>query len=164
VDHNAEHEAVAKLLDVVSNLVEMLAQAAQRRDVDLTSLKSQCLDLILEAIAAAATKLSSDISVPAPLRERSSAVVDRLAAFQRSFVDVRLHLIDLAEGWQCSACGRDVAGGAAVVSKSPLVAVLVCKACGVKSPLTPRGEQRLQELFGTLASAAWDPALNRFIV
>ena len=150
-------DVLSRLLETVSGFVEMLDQAGQRSDVNVQSLKAQCLDLMLEAIKAGATQLTG------PHKERARAVADKITAYQRSSVDVRLHLIDLSQGWRCGNCGRDVAAGAAVVSKSPLAAELVCKMCGKRTPLTPRGDGRLQELFGALASPTWNPALNGFV-
>jgi len=162
VDRSTAEDALARLFDLAGELIEMLEQAVRRGDVELASLKSQCFDLMFEAIAAGATRLSTDGS--SPLQERSRAIVERLTGYQQAFADVRLHLIDLAEDWRCSVCGRDVAGGITVVNKAPLTAAVVCRACGAKSPLTERGQQRLQELFGPLVSAVWDPAVNGFIV
>lgn len=156
-------DAWVRLLDVVSGLVAMLEQARYRTDVDLASLKTQCFDLVLEAIVTNTSLLTSDTTLSALVQERARTLLDQVATYQRNFVDVRLHLIELAEDWRCAACGRDVPRGAVVVSKSPLVAVLVCKACGAKSPPGSRGEQRLQELFGSLASTTWVPGLNGFL-
>jgi hypothetical protein len=155
-------QVLSRLLETVNGLVEMLEQAGQRSDVNIPSLKAQCLDLMFEAIKAGATRLASDDSL-APLQEGARRLVDRIAAYQRSSIDVRLHLIDLSQGWRCSSCGSDVAAAAALVSKAPLVGELVCKACRARTPLTARGEQRLQELFGTLASGPWNPMLSGFI-
>jgi hypothetical protein len=117
---------------------------------------------MFDAIKAGATRLAGDGSL-ASLQERARLLADRIATYQRSSVDVRLHLIDLSQGWRCAACGSDVAAAAALVSKASLAAELVCKACRARTPLTPRGAQRLQELFGALASGAWNPALSGFV-
>lgn len=160
-----ESEALAKLLDAVRHFAEMVGQTARERsDVNLLALKAQCFDLLVEASTTSAQRLSSDTSIADPLRERVAAVLASLTAYRSAFVDVNLHLIALTEDWQCSACGRDVAKGLTVVSKAPLEAVVVCRACGAKTPLPPRAEQRLQQLFGPLASEAWNPSLNGFIV
>lgn len=158
MERSVDH-VVIRLFETVNGLVEMLEQSGQRSDVNIPSLKAQCLDLMLDAIKAGATQLAGDEG----LHERARKLADRIAAYQRSFVDVRLHLIDLAKDWRCAKCGSDVVSGAAIVSKSPLVAELICRACGTRTALTPRGASRVDELFGALVSPAWNPALNGFV-
>jgi hypothetical protein len=157
-------DAWTSLLETVNNLLELVEQGARRDGVQLASLKLQCFDLLLKGIATAVTRLEGDVSLPPSVRERSRAVADRLVAHQRSFADVRLHLIDLAQDWHCAACGSDVVAAAAIVTRSPLDVALVCKACGARSSLTARGQRRLGELFGSLVSDTWNPALNGFVV
>jgi hypothetical protein len=157
VDRSDTDDALARLFEVAHGLIEVIEQAVARGDgVDLASLKSQCFDLMFEAIVAAAQRRAAD---PA-----SAALVARFAAFQRSFADVRLHLIELTEDWHCAVCGRDVARGIEVVSKSPFTATVVCRNCGAKTSLNDRGNQRLHELFDPVVSAGWNPALNGFLV
>jgi hypothetical protein len=156
-------EALIRLFDVAGGLADMLDRSRAQADLDRTAFKAQCFDLVTEAIVAAATTLAADAGTAPEVRERARAVAARLAAHQRTSVDVRLHLIELTEDWKCPVCGRDVAKAAAITSKSPLEAVVVCRNCGARSPFTPRGQARLQELFGELANASWNPALNGFV-
>jgi predicted RNA-binding Zn-ribbon protein involved in translation (DUF1610 family) len=145
-------EALIRLFDVAGGLADMLDRSRAQADLDRTAFKAQCFDLVTEAIVAAATTLAADAGTAPEVRERARAVAARLAAHQRTSVD-----------WKCPVCGRDVAKAAAITSKSPLEAVVVCRNCGARSPFTPRGQARLQELFGELANASWNPALNGFV-
>ena len=156
-------DALIRLFEVASGLADTLDRARAQGDVDRTSLKAQCFDLVTEAIAAAAATVAADQAVPPEVRERASAVAARIAAHQHTSVDVRLHLIELTEDWKCPTCGRDVAKAAAVTSRSPLEAVVVCRNCGARSPFGPRGQTRLHELFGALATDGWNPLLSGFV-
>ena len=153
-------DVLGRWWQTVAEMIETLDQAGQRSDIDIASFKAQILDLMLDAIKAGAVGLAD---APGPLQERAKTLADRIAAYKARTVDVRLHLIALSQDWRCAACGKNVVSAAAVVSQSPLAAELVCRACGARTPLTPSGEARLQELFGPLAAKGrWNPALNGF--
>lgn len=162
MSRSTDDAAWAKLFSVVDGQLELLAQTGTRPGVDVKGLKAQCLDLVLEAVGAQAVRLSTSAEVSAPLRDRAKALADRLASQSKQRAEVRLHLIELSEGWKCGKCSRDVASGARVTQRSPLSAELVCKNCGAKTPLTAQGQQRLQQRFGALATPAWNPADNGF--
>jgi len=162
MSRSTDDAAWAQLFSVVDGQLELLASTGTRPGVDVNGLKAQCLDLVLEAVGAQAQRLSSSPDASAPLKERATALAGRLAAQQKQHADVRMHLIELSEDWQCGTCGRDVASGARVTQRSPLSAELVCKSCGAKTPLKAQGQQRLQQRFGALATPAWNPADNGF--
>lgn len=144
---------------MLAGQLELINQAAARPNVDVAKLKAQCFDLVADAIAAQAETLAGDPGAQANARR----LISSLESHRQALVDVRLHLIELSEDWQCSVCGQDVARAAALSRVSPLEAQLVCKACGAKTALTPEGQRKLQKLFGAVAAgAAWNPAMNGF--
>jgi hypothetical protein len=149
-------EGLARVFDVAAGQLELLNQAALRPDVDRASLKAQCFDLVVEALGAQAQRLGSEPS--------ARKLLEKLAAHRQSALDVRTQLIRLSEGWSCSACGRDVAAGAAISRLAPLEAQLICRNCGAKTALAPAGQLKLQQLFGAAAAAAgWNPTLHGFV-
>ena len=153
-------DVLSRWWETVAGMCETLEQAGERSDIDLPSFKSQVLGIMLEAIKSGALQLADEPA--SSLQARARAVADRIAAYQRASVDVRLHLIRLSEDWKCSACGKNVVAAATLTRKTPPAAELVCKACSARTPLTTRGAERLQELFGALP-AGWNPALHGFV-
>ena len=116
-----------------------------------------------EAFAAASFQLAQGASTPEPLAGTARALKDAIAKFQRDFLDVSLKLIELSSDWRCSQCKRDVVRSISLVQRSPLKAVLKCRNCSARSPLTPQGEQRLRELYGESVAEAWDEGLRGFV-
>jgi len=93
------------------------------------------------------------------------ALRERMDEHAKASVSAREHLIELADGWQCSECKADVPASAAVKALPPrkLAVALVCKSCGASTPLAPQGDQAFARWFGHLVAPAWNPAANGFL-
>ncbi len=78
-------------------------------------------------------------------------------------------LFDLAEGWVCTWCQKDVPSGATITGapaeNAARAVQLRCKACSQDSHLGPHGVTVFNNSFGRLAtSPGWNPEANGFIV
>lgn len=147
--------SLAEIIAAAQTQLDMLEDAARRPGVDVARLREQSYELLMVAISAAAERED---------RKRNAAFVERVARWRAATVDVRHHLIELAEGWSCSACRSDVPSGASIDGvRSGLVRVeLSCKACRKKTKLAPAGQAHFQRVFGALCTPDWNPALNGF--
>jgi len=151
-----EGEALARILDAAEVQLDLLADAATRPEVDSRGLAATGLELLLEAMAATVAEVPGD---------RYRAFAARVAEVGAASEDVRLHLIELAEGWACKSCGADVAKDASIAgikARKPKLS-LVCKACGRATPVAALGLAAFKTRFGRRVSPAWNPSLQGFI-
>jgi len=159
--------ALDAILELTAGQLALIADGAKRPDVDLAGLTRSSFDLLLKGIKANVAPLAGDASLPAEARARVARVVGAVEAWERASVMLGHHLIAIAGGWQCPACGSDVARTAAVsgvaLGKSLIKLELVCAECGARSPPSAKGRKLFEEKFGHLVIAGWNPEANGFL-
>jgi ribosomal protein S27AE len=151
---SGERDALAKIFEHARAQLHALRDGSMRSDVDSGGLARVCFEMLLEGIAAEASK----IAVPP-----SAELVREQREFAKETVQAAHHLAELAEGWRCGKCGN-TQPKAAVLSAGPQnpQLELVCKRCGEITPGTGPGKNALRATFGHLFGPEWDFRRNGF--
>jgi hypothetical protein len=151
-----------RLARLLAGELEMLSQAARGPSTNLSHLKGHAFDLLSDAIEGEAERMMRDGAAASGVRKPAHELFLRIKQFRASLIDVRQHLIELSADWRCGECASNAASAASISQQAPLAASLVCRLCGARTRLTPRGTARLRELFGHLGTSAWNPEANGF--
>lgn len=159
-----ETRALERIFELAAMQLDVLEDAARRPGIDRGALATNVLELLLAGIGAAAGQSAADSKIVALQKEKRLALAQRVAAWRAATIDVRHHLLALAEGWSCNICGSDVPKEAVIsgVRVGQPRVELVCKACGKKTRLPHSGQEAFQRIFGALNTPDWNPSLNGF--
>lgn len=158
--------ALDAILEVTAGQLALLTDAAKRPDVDQGGVSRTALAMMLKGVRASVAPLRTDASLAPEARARIERVIGAVDAWERASAALGHHLIAIAEGWQCRACGSDVARTAAVsgVKLGPTLVKLelVCAECGARSMPTAKGRKVFEQHFGHLVVDGWNPEVNGF--
>jgi len=159
--------ALDAILELTAGQLALLTDGAKRPDVDQGGLSRTALAMMLKGVRASVAPLAKDASLSADARARIERVVGAVDAWERASAALGHHLIAIAEGWQCRACGSDVARTAAVsgvkLGPSLIKLELVCAECGARSVPTATGRKVFEQHFGHLVVEGWNPEANGFL-
>lgn len=159
--------ALDGILELTTQQLEMIADAANRPDVDSAGLLRTSFEMTLKGMRAHAAGLAKDAALPADARARLKRFIEAVDTYERQSVAVGQHLIALSEGWQCPSCGSDVARAAALsgvaLGKSFVKLELVCAECGTRSLPPAQGRKLFEAKFGHLVVPGWNPEANGFL-
>jgi len=139
-------DGLKRIEKVAAAQLQRLEQAFSGTELDRANLSANALEFILRAIGS-----ETDLGA-------------RVTALYAMAVPARSHLIELGEGWQCQGCGSVVVGGAqvsAVKTGAPQVD-LICRNCGISTPLATAGQRAFTRFFGHLVTDSWNPRANGF--
>jgi hypothetical protein len=160
--------AIDQVLRAASAQLEMWRDGQRRPEIDRGGLSESCLALLLEAIGAQARILEGNAELPASLRAALLRFGEEEKKLRAGSAAVSDHLLELAQGWECSACGSDVPAAAQLLpplgEPERTRARLLCKRCGAATALTAEGHFQLVRWFGHLFTPGWDPGCNGFQV
>lgn len=131
---------------VVAAQLQRLEQAFSGTEVDRATTIANALEFVLRAIG------------------QETGLAERITALYRSAEPARAHLIELGEGWRCQGCQQAVVGGAQVsgVTSGMTSVDLLCRNCGISTPIAPAGMHAFSRFFGHLVKDTWNPRANGF--